>query len=123
MHFEPSAWSPRRGELRAGTILPSRDFHLTPHTISSADFISPARFHLASCRFHLPHPPASGRHLESRALRICHLVHLVHLIYPIPSHLGLGRAPRPSHLPSCHLKTEIEIWMFTSFPGRASPQG
>ncbi len=78
--------------------------------------------HLASCPSHLPHPPASGRHLEFRAVRICHLVHLVHLIYAIRAHLDLGRASRPSHLPSCHLKMEIEIWVFTSFPGRASPQ-
>ena len=39
--------------------------------------------HLASCRSHLPRPPASGQHLEFQAVRICHLVHLVHLIYAI----------------------------------------
>ena len=38
------------------------------------------------------------------------------------SHLDLGRASRPSNLPSCHLKTGDRIWVFTSSPGRASPQ-
>ena len=75
--------------------------------------------HLASCRFHLPHLPASGRHLEFRAVCICHRVHLVHLIYAIRAHLNLGRASRPLHLPSCHPEMEIQIWVFTS--GRASP--
>ncbi len=105
------------------------------HDLSISAFPSyPPYFHLI-CGLHLicsfpsrilsiPSTPSAGirRHLESRALHICHLVHLVHLIYPIPSHLDLGRASRPSHLPSCHLKMEIEIWVFTSFPGRASPQ-
>ena len=77
---------------------------------------------LASCRAHLPHPPASGRHFEFWAVRICHLVHLVHLIYANRAHLGRGRASQPSHLPHCHLELEIGIWVFTTFPGRASPQ-
>ena len=47
---------------------------------------------------------------------------LVHLIYAIRAHLDLGRASRPFQLPSCHLKMEIEISVFTSFLGHASPQ-
>ena len=95
-------------------------FHLSYDIGILSNSISSARFsHLASCRSHLPHPPASGRHLQSRALCICHLIHL---IYPIPSHLDAGQASRPSHLPSCHPKLEIEIWVFTSSQDRASPQ-
>ena len=82
---------------------------------------SPSRIsHLASCRSHLPHPRASRRHLEFRAVRICHHVHLVHLIYAIQA--NLGQASRPSHLASCHIKMKMKKWVSTSFPGRASPQ-
>ena len=99
------------------------------HDLSISAFpSSPPYFHLI-CLFpsrisHFVDPIYPiRRHLESRALQTCHPVHL---IYPITSHLGFGRArqaSRPSHLPSCHLKMEIDIWVFTSFPGRASPQG
>ena len=69
--------------------------------------LSISKFPADSCRSHLPHLPASGRHLAFQAVRICHLVHLVHLIYAIQAHLDLGRASRPSQPPSCHLKMEI----------------
>ena len=91
------------------------EFHLTLHiSISSADSISSARFHLASRILSISPTPSTGIRLASRAVRICHLVHLVHLIYAIRAHLDLGRASRPSHLPSCHLKMEIQLWVFTS---------
>ena len=114
---------------RAGSIETSRPFHLKPpylHLICGLHLICsfPSRIsHLVNPIYPIRrHPPASGRHLESRAFRICHLFHFAHLIYPIPSHLDLGWPSCPSHLPTCLLKMEIEIWVFTSVPGRASPQ-
>ena len=97
--------------LRAGTTFPSH-LQIPPH-------LPVSNSHLASCRSHLPHPPASGRQPDVRAVCICHLVHI---IYAIQAHLDLRRASRPSHLPSCHLEMEMEIWVFTSSPGRASTQ-
>ena len=55
--------------LRAGTTFPSRSFHLTPHiSISSADFISSARFHLASRILSISSTTFAGMRLASQVL-------------------------------------------------------
>ena len=108
-----------RSALRAGTTFPSRSLYLNPHIpshLQTPSHLPVSISHLVDLVYPI------RRHLEFRAVRICHLVHLVHLIYAIWAHVDLGRASRPSHLPSCHLKMEIEIWVFTSFPSHASPQ-
>ena len=82
--------------LRAGTIFSSRPFHLfhpTPHvSISSADSISSARFHLASCHSTPSAGISSLKHFTSAMLSISSISaipsrhisildgHLIHLI-------------------------------------------
>ncbi len=111
--------------LRAGTTFPSRSFHLIPHiSISSADSISSARFHLASRILSISSTPFAGIRPASRVSSTSHLPSCP----SSPSHLRpsgrisiLDEASRPSHLPSCHLKMEIEIWVFHIFSRPCQP--
>ena len=103
--------------LRAGTTFPSYSMR------------NPCGLHLIcsfpSCILPIPSTPSAGIWPASRVSSTSHLPSRPsHL--PIPSHLNLEQASCPSHLPGCHSRVEMEIWVLTPFkkyfPGHASLQ-